>query len=469
VGGPRNPEALTREAAALMDAGQLDEAEAAFARILASHPHHPVALWNLGLLLVEREKHDRALALADATLAVQPRHGRALLLRGDALTGLGRFDAAIGAYKTALAARELAYDALGKMGLALAGLQRFDAARDAFDRAAALKPQDPYAPYRRGIVRLQTRDFDGWRDYEARWRLAPFLAKSGGVVTPAMAPRLKLTPSPEDFAGRRVLVLGEQGIGDQVMFASMMPDLARLAASVTCVCDARLARLFSASFPGIAVASPAQARIGPADVDVIVAAGSLGAAFRRDEAAFPGTPYLAVRPEVRARWAERLGPRRAPLRIGLSWRGGLPTTRRSHRSLSLDQLRPILDLPGVEVVSLQYGDVASELAAARPGPTGPIRAFPAEAIDDLEDLAGLVAELDLVVSVQTALVHLAGAVGQTCLTLVPHNAEWRYTAHGSTMPWYRSAQLFRQARPGDWDPVIGAVADALGARLGASS
>ena len=110
------------------------------------------------------------------------------------------------------------------------------------------------------------------------------------------------------------------------------PDLARQAASVTCVCHARLARLLSVSLPSITCAGPAEARLYPAAIDLIVAAGSLGAAFRRDEAAFPGTPYLAARPEARRRWAERLGPRAESLRVGLSWRGGLPTTRRSTRS-----------------------------------------------------------------------------------------------------------------------------------------
>jgi tetratricopeptide (TPR) repeat protein len=456
---PLDPATLTREAAALMTQGRLEEAEALFARVLAAHPRHPVALWNLGLLLLERERAAEALALADRALAREPRPPQAKLLRGDALQALGRFDEAVTAYDGV--AGDLAASALAKRGLALAAQQDHAGALAAFDRAMALKPDDPYPPYRRGIVRLQTGDYGGWADYEARWRLAPFLAKSGGVVSPQVAPRLTLSPTADDLRDRRILLLGEQGIGDQVMFASMIPDLCRLARSVALVCEPRLVRLFATSFPGIAVAGPADARVGPKDVDRLVAMGSLGGLFRGRAADIPGTPYLAPRPAVVERWAERLGPRRQPLRIGLSWRGGLPTTRRAERSIPLADLAPILDEPGCEFVSLQYGDTDAELAEVNAGRAAPVRAFPRQDIDDFEELAGLVANLDLVVTVQTALVHLTGGLGKPCLTLVPHNAEWRYGARGSAMPWYRSVRLFRQATPGDWAPVVAEAAEAV--------
>lgn len=464
MAGPADAEAEFRRAGELARLGRAAEAEAGFARALALAPRHPAALWNLGLLMIERAAHDEALALADAALAEDPAHARARLLRGDALAGLGRHEETLAAYAPLLNG-DLAYDAWAKSGLAQAAMGRMDDARAALDRAVAIRPGDPFAPFRRGIVRLQAGDFGGWSDYEARWRLAPHVAKSGGVVTPDMVPRLTLSPTREDLAGQRVLVLGEQGIGDQVMFASMLPDLARVAASVTCVCDARLARLFAASFPGVDVASPQTARIAPDAIDRIVAIGSLGGAFRGSAADFPGAAYLAPGAEARARWAARLGPRTGRLRIGLAWRGGLPTTRRRERSLDLAQLGPILDLPGVEAVSLQHGDAGAEIAAANATLARPIRAFDAADTHDFEDLAALVSELDLVVSVQTALVHLTGALGRPALVMLPHVAEWRYGAAGETMPWYGSARLFRQPAPGDWASVVAAVAEAVGARL----
>jgi len=456
--------ALVSRGSALLALGRLDEAEATWRQALASHPGQDVVLWNLGMLLIERERHAEALGLADRTLAAAPGHARALLLRGDALAGLSRFEEAVAAFQSVPRQSEAAADALTKEALAHASLQRYDTALSLLNQVVARRPDDLFATFRRAIVRLATRDFGGWKDYEARWRLPFFQVRSGGAVTRELAPRLTLAPTPDDLARQRVLLLAEQGIGDQVMFASLIPDLTRIAQAVACVCDERLIGLLRASFPGVGFAGPRQARVALGSIDRVVAMGSLGGAFRPTEDAFPGTPYLTPRPEVRARWSERLGPRTRPLRVGLSWRGGAPTTRRSLRSLDWPQLAPILDLSGCEFVSLQYGDVTADLAAA----PVPIRVFPAAEIDDFEDLSALAAELDVVVSVQTALVHLCGAIGQTCLTLIPHNPEWRYTASGSTMPWYRSVRTFRQAQPGDWAPVVAQVAETLRARLSAA-
>jgi tetratricopeptide (TPR) repeat protein len=458
---PRYLPAQVSRGSALLALGRHDDAEAAWRETLAANPGQDVVLWNLGTLLMERERPTEALALADQALAAAPGHPRALLLRGDALAGLSRFEEAVAAFQAIPRQDDVTADALTKEALAQAGLQRYDLALALLDQVVARHPGDLFATFRRAIVRLTVRDFGGWADYEARWRLPFFHARSGGAVPRDLIPRLTLAPTPDDLAGQRVLLLGEQGIGDQVMFASLIPDLTRIARSVTCVCDERLVGLFQASFPEVSFAGPRQARIAPGSIDRVVAMGSLGGAFRPTEAAFPGAPYLTPRPEVRARWAERLGPRTRPLRVGLSWRGGGPTTRRGTRSLDWAQLAPLLQLPDCEFVNLQYGDTAAELAAA----PVPIRAFPAD-LDDFEDLAALTAELDVVVSVQTALVHLCGAVGQTCLTLIPHNPEWRYTASGTTMPWYRSVRTFRQTRPGDWAPVVAQAADALRARLG---
>jgi hypothetical protein len=368
---------------------------------------------------------------------------------------MGRHAEAVEAFRAAPAAGVLSLDGLLALAASLAALGRDDAAREALDGAVTLFPDAPAARFHRGMFRLARRDFAAWDDYEARLGVDRFLAESRGQIAPGLVPALTVGPSREALAGRRVLVVGEQGIGDQVMFASMLPDLLRTAAGVTLVCEPRLVGLFRASFPEATVLSPHGAAIDAEAVDVVIAMGSLGGAFRREAGAFPGTPYLAPRPEVVARWAERLGPRRGR-RIGLSWRGGAPVTRRSARSLQLPDLTPIMALPGCEFVSLQYGEVADEVAAFPQ-----LRAFPRAEIDDFEELAGLVANLDAVVSVQTALVHLCGATGARCLTLVPRHAEWRYMTQGESMPWYGSVRLFRQAAPGDWEPVIARAAAAL--------
>jgi hypothetical protein len=232
-----------------------------------------------------------------------------------------------------------------------------------------------------------------------------------------------------------------------------------VAASVVCVCDRRLAGLLSHSFPQVSFFDARDPIPAGLLFDTVAASGDLGHAFRRRLEDFPGEPYVRPRAEVIDAWAGRLGPKTQGLRIGLSWRGGTKTTNMSGRSIPLEQLSRLLAAPGCEFISLQYGDHAAEIAAARTG----MRVFPADDIDDFEALAGLIANLDLVISVQTAVVHLAGALGKACYAMVPERPEWRYGAAGETLPWYRSVRIFRQDGTEAWAPVIERVAQAVAA------
>jgi len=456
--------ALVSRGSALLRLRRAEEAEAQYRRALAIAPRQPLAFRNLCILLNDAERHDEALALAQAALADAPGFAPARTALGNALAGLGRLDEALAAFRSLAAAEPAAAEPQAKLGLALAAAGQHEAALAALDRSLELDPDNALTRLRRGLLNLQLHRFgEGWPDYEARWRLAPGDAHAAGLIAPALTARLAHPTRPEQLAGRRILVVGEQGIGDQVMFASLLPDLVRTAAKVTCVVDARLVGLLCASFPEAAVFSPDTARISPAEIDDLVAIGSLGRPFRRNVEAFPGAAYLKPRAERVEAWRARLGPRPQGLRIGLSWRGGTPVTRRATRSMGLDDLAPILALPRCEFVSLQYGGARDELAAA--GLEHRVRAFPPEDFDDFEELAALVSTLDVVVSVQTALVHLAGAIGQPCLAMIPSAAEWRYGARGDGMPWYRSVRLFRQDPQRSWAPVVAAVARDLAGRL----
>jgi hypothetical protein len=457
---PGNLEALVGLGSALRGLNLFEDAEKYCRKALAIRPYQPEALRTLGGLLQLQGRYDDALAVADAAIAARSDCSDAWILRGDSLANSGRREEAIRAYLNASQDSAVAVEALVRVGKMHRVLGRPEAASQAFEAALELAPDAALPRYERGLLRLQSRDFGpGWSDYEARWRSERF-ANSRGFVSEALVPHLKTEPSAADLAGQRVLLIGEQGVGDQLMFASMISDLSRIAASVLCVCEPRLIGLFSASFPEVSFLHPSGAQVDGDAVDVLVAMGSLGSAFRRDAGDFPLTPYLRPRDDVRARWAARLGPSKR-LRVGVSWRGGTPETNRLARSLALSDLQPILELPGIEFVNLQYGDVLAEVEAVNAGRQNPIRVFPPEDLHDFEDLAGLVANLDAVVSVQTAVVHLAGGLGTTCLTLIPHNPEWRYMREGARMPWYGSVQLFRQPEPGNWDPVIDEIAAAL--------
>ncbi|WP_374469065.1 hypothetical protein [Phenylobacterium sp.] len=384
-----------------------------------------------------------------------------LIARGAALSREQRYEEALAVYRAAAVDPGIRYDALALMGTACAQLGRHEEAIALIDQAVALRPALARAPYQRAFSRLALCDFaGGWEDYERRLEIQEFLA-GAGVLTPGIAARLTPRPTREAVRGRRVLLVGEQGVGDVVMFASCLPDLLAEAAAVTLVCEHKLVALLAGSFPGLTVMGSPGAQVSGSAYDVILAMGSLGRLYRNAPADFPGGAYLCAAPEATARWAGRLGPRTGALRVGLSWRGGTAKTNALGRSLDLAQLAPVLATPGCEFVSLQYGQVAPELAAAAGALPAPIRAFAPAEIDDFAELAGLVANLDVVVSVQTAIVHLTGALGRTGFILAPHVTEWRYTARQETIPWYPSIRLFRQPEPGDWGTVIDRAAEAL--------
>jgi hypothetical protein len=459
---PGGFEATIALAEILIAMQRLDAAEPRARAAHSLRPADPRAIRALAALLERQARYDEGLAFAESVVAAHPELGQGWLSRGDFLANLGRREEAIAAYQAALRHGDVAFDALMRIGMAYGALGRIEPALQAFGLAIELNPDAAQPRYQRGLLRLANHDFAaGWDDYEWRWRSPRFVAGSRGHVPAAMAPQLATALTEGDLEGRRVLLVGEQGVGDEIMFASIIPDLARTAASVVCVCDPRLVGLFAHSFGTVSFVAPANARIDSASIDVVVALGSLGATFRRRVQDFPGAPYLQPRREVAERWLARLGPRTRRRRIGLSWRGGTPTTHGQARSLTLEALAPILNLPDCEFVSLQYGDAAGEVDAANTRLAHPIRRFEPQEIDDFEELAGLIVGLDAVVSVQTAAVHLSGALGRTTLVMTPHIPTWRYGVRGETMPWYRSVRLFRQATPQAWPPVIAAVADAL--------
>ncbi|MFN4175952.1 tetratricopeptide repeat protein [Phenylobacterium sp.] len=451
--------------AALARLEDFAQALSSYDRALELDPAMAQAHGNRAQALNELERPDDAAAAARAALALQPGHAAAWGHLGNALYSLARYEEALEAFRSGLAVRPGDYDALCNAGMALTALGRYGEAAAVLDAAVEARPAEGLARYRRAHARLTVGDFGrGWADYESRWSTPLFTRSSSGVVTPETRSRLALAPRPADFEGQRVLVLAEQGIGDQILFASILPDLASVARGVTLACDPRLVSLFRLSFPGVAcVANEDVPALDREAFDLTVAIGSLPHAWRRDDSAFTGRPYLAPRTAATEGWKARLAERPARRRIGISWRGGTKRTGAAARSLPLARLASALSGPGTELVSLQYGDVEAEVEAANAALDRPVRLFDPAEIDDFEDLAGLVCALDLIVTVQTAVVHLSGALGRPALVMVPKKPEWRYGAAGERMPWYGSVRLFRQASDEDWSPVLDRVAQAAAA------
>lgn len=441
---------------ALLGVGRAGEALESFERVLRRTPGHVGALYNRGNALAALGRPDDAALSYEAALSRDPRHARAHANLGNQLLELGRPEAALARLEAAVAIDPSLVEAFNGQGEALVRLGRHREAVERLDRALTIRPDYPNAQWNRALARLSLGDFPtGWADYEARWRLGR------APLAPALHGRLSHPAAASELAGRSVLLLAEQGIGDVIMFASLLPDLLAVAGPVALACETRLHRLFASSFPGLELIAPDAAEAAAPGCERVVPIGGLARPFRRRAEDFPRRPYLHPGAAAQDAWAAKLGPKSARLRVGLSWRGGTAKTGRDARSIPVDALAPLLYRPDCEFVSLQYGDHAAEVAQANSRLGRPIHLPAAGDIADFEDLAAAVLAMDVVVSVQTTLVHLSGALGAPALAMLPQVAEWRYTASGATMPWYGSVSLFRQDAARDWTPVVAAVAARL--------
>jgi hypothetical protein len=246
-----------------------------------------------------------------------------------------------------------------------------------------------------------------------------------------------------------VLVWGEQGLGDEIMFGSCLPDLVASGARCTLDCSPRLRPLFARSFPQVRVAEH------PIDgIDCTMAIGSLPLLFRANADAFPRhNGYL--RPDLGrvAAWREQLAALGDGLKVGLTWRGGLLRTGQKQRSLDPGELGALLRVPKVRWVSLQHGDTAAQLRQVQEAHGVSVASWD-HALADLDETAALVSALDLVITVCSTVVHLTGALGRPAWVLTPSAPAWRYRRAGTRMPWYPSVLLYRQRVHGDWTETV---------------
>lgn len=308
------------------------------------------------------------------------------------------------------------------------------------DKSIELDPSLPDAYYNRGIAKLSLGQWrEGWQDYEQGFGNKFRVERSFGSV-----------PRWNGDSGKTLIAYGEQGIGDEVAFSSCIPDLAK-DNKVIIECNPRLAGLFKRSFGLETHGTRFDAGINwlhepsgaPRKIDAAVALGSLPQFYRNEDSEFPGKPYLVADPERRVQWRallDSLGPKK---KIGIAWTGGNKNTFKARRSLDMDDLLPILRQDAT-FVSLQYMD-SPEIHALKRDHGITIHHWKrASQSQDIDDVASLIAELDLVITVQTATVHLCGALGKKCWAMLPSKPRWFYGITGSKLPWYESVKLYRQ-------------------------
>jgi tetratricopeptide (TPR) repeat protein len=446
------------------------EAEAAYRRAIAAKPDYAEAYSNLGVLLKAQKRIDEAEAAYLRAIAVKPDYEEAYSNLGVLLMEQKRFAEAEAACRRAISLRQDYADAYSNLGNLLQALKRPEESEAAYRHAIALKSGHADARWNLSLLLLRRGRFqEGWMEFEARYapgktdrKMAPPSILPGGAPLPPQWQGEALT-------GKALLIWPEQGLGDEIQFVRYLPLLkARGLRHLTLACKPPLKALFAAQGLADRVISTTDWRSEmAAEFDYWCYPLSLPLHFATTLENLPATiPYLRAEPERIARWAKRLPP--AALRVGLVWKGSPTHKNDANRSLpSLAALAPLWSVPGIAFVSLQKG--AGEDEAGAPPVNQPLAHLGGE-INDFADSAAILSQLDLLICVDTAVAHLAGALGVPCWVLLPdHKTDWRWLEERADSPWYpRVMRLFRQGSDGNWDGVVMQMLAALRERMAAA-
>lgn len=449
---PDLPEIHYNLGLALQSNKQFDAAAATYRQALALRPQYADALNNLGNVLEELSQFEQAIGVYRQVLNLRPDLPEAHNNLATALKQTGQLDEAIVHYRQAIALRPEFFEAHSNLGNALGEAGLLDEAEASFQKALAIEPNYHEAAWNLGLLRLLQGDFErGWEAYEARNRLALRLGPSEEANR---AFRESLWHG-EDLSGRRILLLGEQGLGDTIQFIRYAPLVAARGGRVLLYCQPRLKNLLTGQL-GIE-----EVRIIGEELpsfDVCCPSMSLPHVLGTREKTIPADmPYLRMDTAAVEQWRRRIQQFPRMLSVGLVWAGN-PTYRNDrNRTIKLGALSPLLSVPGVRFFSLQKGAAAAEFKTFQ---SDNFVDWTLE-LNDLTDTAALIENLDLVISVDTAVAHLAGALANSVWLLLPLTPDWRWMLGRSDTPWYPTMRLFRQPRRGDWQTPINQIVHAL--------
>lgn len=422
------------------------EALASYDRAITLRPNYHEALNNRGNALGDLKRHEEALGCYDRTLALQPEYFEALNNRGNTLRDLKRPAEALRNFEQALALQPIAPATLTNRGAALQDLRRHAEALDCLARAIALQPTLAMAHTNESVCRLQTGDFErGWEKFEWRWETEAFQSVRRKFSQPLWRGR-------EPLPGSTILLHAEQGLGDTIQFCRYASLVSGLGARVILEVQPSLLRLF-AGFPGVDHLIPRGEPLPAFDYHCPLL--TLPLAFQTRLDTIPASQaYVRADPILASKWASRLGSKNQR-RVGLVWSGRL--TPDPGRSIPLTEFAPLLSAP------CQFMGLQREVR----GPDQLVLDQRKDIVNlgpelgDFAETAALIEALDLVITIDTSVAHLAGAMGKPVWILLLYNSDWRWLLDRDDSPWYPSARLFRQTASGDWRDVIARVADEL--------
>ncbi|WP_165185476.1 tetratricopeptide repeat protein [Paraburkholderia dioscoreae] len=456
---PKFPDALNNRGNAQAGLNRPLDALASFDRAIALTPDFAQAWNNRACVLRDLGRPADALASCDHALALQPAYPDAWSNRGNAFSDLNQPEEAERSYRRALELAPAFADAWNNLGLAQIDLNQHAQALSSYERALAANPAAAETHWNESLCLLQMGRLEaGWQKYEWRWERSRIKASRRVFAQP-------LWLGDFSIGGKTILLHAEQGLGDTLQFCRYAALVSKLGAKVMLEVPPELMRLMS-TLDGVDQLIEAGEALPPFDCHCPLL--SLPLAFKTDLDSIPSaTPYLYAHAEAARQWRDRIHAQAdTRLKVGLVWAGGnrphVAELRKNdaRRSIAFEQLAPILDVPNVQFFSLQKGPAAQQLKSGEWG--GRIVDY-TEELDDFADTAALVANLDLVISVDTSTAHLAGALDRPVWILNRFDTCWRWMLERTDTPWYPGARLFRQPALGDWDSVMQAARDTLAA------
>lgn len=429
----------------LKDTDRPQEAAACFYRVLELDPDNSYAYNNLGLLWMEAGDREQAAACFHRSIALDPGQAAVYNNLGTILEEQYCLVEAEAAYRRAVELRPNYPEAQYNLGRFLKAFQRLEEAIPYLQRAVALRPGYQEAGYSLASLYLQQGQFaKGWGLYEQSRR-----RRYGSRYF--SAPHWQ----GEALAGRRILLYWEYGFGDTLQFVRYIPCIAALAAKVDLWVQQPLVALLKNTYPGLAVYSGAA--VPPENYDYVCSLMSLPVILGTClESIPPAVPY-GLHSSGAAAWPELPGTMAGfGYKVGLVWAGNPKHKNDDNRSIPFSLLSPLLAVQGVRWISLQVGPRAGDLAET-PSPVLDV----SDRLTDFLDTARLVEQLDLVITVDTSVAHLAGSLGKTTWVLLAFDTDWRWLLAREDSPWYPAVRLFRQRKPGDWQEVVARVKAAL--------